>query len=831
MSSKFPRPAPAAKTSLPAITGSVTTFATPAFGSELQTAEWPKETEAEAQAWKHAALGPVAQIIRSASVRPSRVKGVVGGERGARDVAWRTWDIETSEWVQELAGDWWVDAQTAYDRHLAADLETLLLSAIQCLQIAGRFVVVSYPVTETGAVRTWPVDEFGRDVEVMFGGAPVAKTDRHEPGLKDVFASVDHGLWRTVVCRAGAVSNTGTSGRWSIREHNRELKLPVWSFVKHVAKDRAGVGGVGPWVQTAVNDIVLLDVATKTLLSALRSQILAPIWLTPDDVNPKQVEQINPAWLGPGFQGDSDDMVNAVTVLSGAVSFMVENAIRLGNAGAQVAPIMVDIDSEFIDKFKQVLLAREIDPKLIETWTAAVEKVALAADSSSDAFFGAGSASGFNRNIGDTMTDEQVQDAETRAGWVLAELCEAFVRPYVLGEVDTRPQRGVTLVDALDVKVFADTTGLRPPAKLSVADSTALYEAGVLSVSGVAEALSLPTEWLVQDDDSGSVPVGFALPKPTTPTVEVPPEPTAEPATETPAPEPGQTAVVASAALPAGTEFVNALLVEQERFITAMQAVADASIEAAAHRLGSILRSKVKDPDRRALIASAANHDIPDILGPARVVAALSQTDADKQGELWGVALAAVLASWAKEAKRFFARVRRLMVKFGVAVDAAAAAVTLTDNTIDEAVTRGSAVLSAGLTGVYTTRFLTPAEEGTSNAKLERAIEGGVVAAGVEQTVIRATSAMGGANVDHETSTADVSLGAVLGVVLAGTVAQSGAKIIGYEWVYGPAERANPAPWHVANAGAGVVTTVDQFEGWVGDHDGCKCLPVRPVLG
>ena len=56
------------------------------------------------------------------------------------------------------------------------------------------------------------------------------------------------------------------------------------------------------------------------------------------------------------------------------------------------------------------------------------------------------------------------------------------------------------------------------------------------------------------------------------------------------------------------------------------------------------------------------------------------------------------------------------------------------------------------------------------------------------------------------------------------------ATIVGYEWDYGPAERAAPAPWHLDNEGLGVVATLDDFDGFVNDHAGCKCRPVKPVL-
>lgn len=807
-------------------TAGVKVFSTVAFDVSQQTMPWPKETEQERQAWDHSTVGPVKQLLRRSVDKPASVGAFIGGVRGTREMAWRTWDDEAGKWVQQFEGDWWDEAQRLFDRFVAPDLADIIRVGLECLQVAGRFALVSYPVYATGAIRMDPVDEFGNVLRVPDSVARGADAAAVTKAVDDWRAANDQGLWKTRAIRVGSVKKLDPGSDRDPRlpsfgyaltiTDEKNLQIPSWCQIVVVSKDSAGGTAPDPgWVQTAAPEIEAYKAVLQTVSAAIKSQVLADLYMVPREATPYNPGDISESLFGPGLidkaLADKTDEVSAGSYVGAMIAKMTEAALRLGSQGAQVSPSIIDMDAEYIENVKPLKMGRQLDPKLVEMWEAAERHIVNVADSSTDAFFGAGAADGFNRNIGDVTQEQEAADAAARSQWILDRVNTAVISLWL------EASKQWPISDWSQTRIFVDASGLAPPQKPSAADVTALVNAGIMSPDGALSILGLPSDVGVQTDE----PV-----EPET----VEPEPI-----ETPDVEP-ELPVTAAAAVEM-FDLAKELQAIQTELIDYMVGAADMTLDRAAVKLGNVLRTQEKDQARKPLVAACHDpREIADVLGPDRVralVAKLDPEQEDQERRLFDEAVVALLVLWRKKAVTAWGRVKRAMVRAGLFASVDEANTVISSERIDELVASSETVLRAGMLTVFRDKLLAPAVNDVETAAIRRVLAGEAVGLSTESVIARAVSSAGGAIVDAATADPIVSAGLIGGpetqrLMSGGTLKR--ATIVGYEWDYGPAERATPAPWHIDNEGLGVVASLDDFDGFVNDHAGCKCRPVKPVL-
>ena len=799
----------------------VKVFKTPAYPDAEQTMAWPKETEPERQAWDNSTVGPVKQLLRKSVDKPASVGAFVGGVRGTRKMAWRTWDDETGEWVRELDGEWWDEAQRQYDRFVAADLADIIRVGLECLQVAGRFALVSYPVTASGKPRLVPVDEYGKPLRIPDSVVRGQDTVDAAGAVDNWRVSEDRGMWKTRAIRVGSVKPLTVSKDRDPRKaayaysltltDDKNLQIPSWCQIVVISKDSTGGAAPDPgWVQTAANEIDIYKSVLQTVSAAIRSQVLADLYMVPREATPYDPGAISDSLYGPGLidrqLADAADEVSAGSYVGAMIAKLTEAALRAGSQGAQVSPSIIDMDGEYIDSVKPLKMGRQLDPKLVEMWEAAERHIVNVADSSTDAFFGAGAADGFNRNIGDVTQEQESADAASRAQWIMDRVNTAVLSMWLEGA-------GLwPISDWSQTRIFVDASGLAPPAKPVASDVVALVNAGIVSPDGALSILGLPSDVAVTEDE------------PVEPSVE--PEPEPETAT-------ARVSVTAAATFDLAKE----LQAIQTELIDYMVGAADTALDRAAVKLGNVLRSQEKDPARKALVAACHDsRDIANVLGPERVralVAKLDPEQEDQERRLFDEAVVALLVLWRRKAVTAWGRVKRAMVRGGLFTSVAEADAVISDDRVDELVAASETVLRAGMLTVFRDKLLSPAVNDTDTAEIRRVIAGEPVGMSTESVIARTVSSAGGSIVDAATADPIVSAGLIGGpetqrLMSGGTLMR--ATIVGYEWDYGPAERAAPAPWHLDNEGLGVVASLDDFDGFVNDHAGCKCRPVKPVL-
>ena len=806
-----------------AVTAGVKVFSTLSFDASQQTMPWPKETEVERQAWDHSTVGPVKQLLRRSVDKPASVGAFIGGLYGTREVAWRTWDDDTGDWVQELDGEWWPEAQRLYDRFIAADLADIIRVGLECLQVAGRFALVSYPVTAAGSVRMEPVDEFGNTLKVPDSVVRGVDGESAAKAVDDWRVDTDKGLWKTRAVRVGSVKKLDESRDRDPRlpgfgysltvTDRKDLRIPSWCQIVLISKDSAGGTAPDPgWVQTAAPEIDAYIAVLNTVKASIRSQVLSDLYMVPREATPYDPGDLSDSLFGPGLidrkLADSTDEISAGTYVGAMIAKMTEAAIRQGSQGATVSPSIVDMDAEYIENVKPLKMGRQLDQKLVEMWEAAERHIANVADASTDAFFGNGAADGFNRNIGDVTAEQEAADAAARSQWVLDRVNTAVVSLWL------EAAKQWPISDWSQARIFVDPSPLNPPQKPSAADVTALVNAGIVSPDGALSILGLPSDVGVQTD--------------------VEPETVEDGGIETPA---VTESPVTAAAEVETFDLAKELQAIQNELIDYMVGAADMTLDRAAVKLGNVLRSQEKDQSRKPLVAACHDpRDIAGVLGPDRVralVAKLDPEQEDQERRLFDEAVLALLLLWRKKAVTAWDRVKRAMVRAGLFASAAEADTVLSGERVDELVATSEGVLRAGMLTVFRDRLLAPAANDIETTAIKRVLAGEPVGLSTESVIARTVSSAGGAIVDAATADPIVSAGLIGGpetqrLMSGGTLKR--ATIVGYEWDYGPAERKAPAPWHIDNEALGVVASLDDFDGFVNDHAGCKCRPVKPVL-
>jgi len=762
--------------------------------------------------------------LRQSYELPVQTELVLGATRGTTKVAWRTWDDAAQTWDVAFNDPIWADAQTAYDRHVANDWPDIVTGALECLQVAGRFALVSYPIGPDGKVRRYPVDEYGTELRHP---NYIALTDRDYAKVQatprfDAFVSSreyiewadaqnDRGLWKTRAVRVSAVAHSQRGWKLTV-SGDSVLMLPAWgTIIAHVVRD--DVSGACPrpgWVQTAVVEGRVYEAASFDVLTAVTSQMLAPFALVPSQAEPYHADQLDERLfaanlLNPALLEDNRN-VSAGSYLGAMLATAAQELISASSRGGSVRPTVLDIDGDYIDKIVVKDFGRPIDPKLVTAWKEALLRLVQVADTANDSFFGVGSASGFNRNIGDTIADSARTDATRRAQWIADRVCDTLIRPYLWSQGGQR--RLLAQVQA--VELFVDPASLQTPVRLSASDVVALVTADVITPETGAQMVGVPAAPTADAPTEGNGDTGDVA----------------------------STARVPVVAADTDTDFdLGAeLFAIQDRLFAELGTALEAVMNQAGDRVGAVLRSKenAKDRGRASLLAGVANSDVAATLGQTRVralLAGISSDEADQESHLFEKAIAVLVLLWNKKAKTAWRRIKAAFVRAGIyaTIDDA----TPSDSRVDELIAMGAAVLTAGAIDLFRDRLLYPAMSDSPSAVLTRVTAGEPAAVGVQSTVARTVTAAGGVPVDAETTDPGTLNPGMLGPGsdAATVLTDAGWQIVGYEWDYGTEPRTDPAPWHVDNAALGVVETIDMFEGHVGDHKGCLCHPVKVLWG
>lgn len=750
------------------VSGSVTEFVGSSFDrTEQENKRWPVESAAEARAWNDATLGAVYQLLRRPSDKAARVQVSLGLGQGASGIPWRKWDETSMRWVPVLDDSIWPVAQQAFDRHLDTIGETLRLLHI-CVAVSGRAAVLSYPVNHRGSPLPVSAD---------------ASTARY----------------KTIGLRVGSLRFK--NGSWEAATEDGVWEPHPDSIIGYLVKDWAGgKDQAAGWVMAARQEIATLRAVGQAVIASIRSQVLAKMLVVPLEASPASSDDLSIGNNGPGLAGDRRDLVEPESwgdYAGGQIASMIDAAITAGHEGAAVQPTILEMDSEYVAGIAEFDLGRRVDPGVLAAWEQAVVMLAQVSDASTDAFRGAGQSTGFNRNIGDTTEEEEIGQAEESARWICDQLCRLIIWPYL-----RRVGGGKTFTEEeiRKVQLLIDGSTLWTQPRLEPDQVAELVNVGVLSAEGALQALRLPSSFGPIDSLSDESSFGDA--------------------------EPGSgSAVVASVA--AGT-LADDLASIQQALIDEMTAASEMAWLQAGDRLGAILRSKEKDPGRKALLASIPNSGVAASLGAQRVQHLLGGIDNDTQAvqsQLWDKTLAGLRTVWNRIASKTFRKLRERIKREDV--DDAIVASVLSDRQIDGYVATGGDVLVAAMTVAYTEQLLNPAITDESTAALSRVAKGEPVGSGMEQAVARAVAAAGGNPVDGSTSAPEVGNGILLGPNLAPVL----PRPVGYKWNYGTAIRKTPAEWHVANSQLGVVQTPNMFDGWPNDHRGCLCGPIVPVFG
>lgn len=851
-------PAPvkfAPNTSIPMAVKAGASFYSVPVVSEAPTGKWPKETDTETKAWKNSAIGPVRQVIRKVAEKPSHVDVYVGAKRGTRTVVWRTWDDENGTWERDFAGapgDVWEQAQTAFDRHVDADTADVIRIGLECLQIAGRFALVSYPVTAQGHARYGPVDEYGNPltpppditgpVETALRGNNAKNVAKAVEALNQWCLANDQGIWKTRATRIASVSERNAekpktaADPWAVTTYSlavddQTLQLASWSFLSLVTRDSAGGASADPgWVHTAVAEIEAYMAACKAVVASLNSQILAPFIAVPKEATPIDRSDLAEELFGPGLiRGKRDDpgAVSRAAYVGAMVALGAKAAIDQGKVGATVSPTMLDIDGDMIEKIRVLDIGRKLDPEIVATWQAALKVLVDASEAAADSFFGAGSASGFNRNIGTVTAENEAADAGRAAQWVMDRVCESLVAPYF------RASGTVSFAEWRQVRICVDASVLSPPPVLSARDVQGLVAAGVISEAGALKVLRLPSDVGADPEDAPGA------------TLEPAAEPTPDPP---PTPEPVADAAdalglidlapITAAATTAETEaLADNLVAIQAELMAYMAGQTDAAIDRAAVRLGAILRSNEKDPDRKPLVAGVGNRDVAAALGAERVAAILAKldpTEEDTEARLFDEALVALVAAWGVAAKTAWGKIRNAFVAAGIFASVAESETVLSKARENDLIDGSGNVLRAGVLDVFRSKLLDPTTVDDEAPVVKRIKDGEPSLVSATAAIALAAAALSGVGIIPGVANKAASVGLAAGpeieTLLAGTPTGPTGRISGYLWSPSLTPPDRQAPWHTDNVAMGIVATPENFNGFPHDHIGCRCPAVRPVI-
>ena len=830
---KHPRSVVRLTTTADPITASVATYQWPTSGGGPGS-RLPAETTDEKAAWENSTNGQVAQMLRTSTDKPASVNVTLGKRTGVGTQSWREWDNDTDSWKVALTDPIWPIAQRAWDRHIERDLPELIDLGLQAMQIAGRFVLVSYPVDENNKVRYYPVDEMGREVRhpnyASYTEQEWATARTKDMRVVEFLASAAYaewaagvdinGRWKTVAVRLGTVTYDSTAEAYALTtETSHKMLLPRWAYVFVIsAGSSVGASPKPGWVQTAALEIGLYQKASNALLSAVGSQHPALVLAVPKQGSPYNPAELPDALFGHGLLSKelrtprADGRTPTVSpggYLGAKIAAAAQKVAQLGGTGVQVTPVIVEMDAEHIGDIRVLDLGKKVDKEALNVWREALSKLTSAASVVTDAFTGAGSASGFNRNIGDYTAEEVASDAKKRAQWIVDQIVDSIVARYLLAE-----QR-FTLAEIGGVDGIVDASGLQPVKKLGAGEIAALVKAGAITPEGALTVLGI---------DPGFAPERTAAPVETS-AEHAPTSGPSAPARPVRAAEPADDVVDVDG-------LVAEIVAAQTECITALDAALELQLTTAADRLGAVLRSKERDVARKAAIAGCANHDVIREIGRDRAMqlleltAGLTPEESEKELALFDKTVAALAALWTRKGTAMWKRIRRAFVTYGL-YDTVSD-VPIDDTAIGDAVAAGALVIAAGARRLFR-RLFDPAVSDTETTDLVKLAEGDPINISVHDISARTVTASAGGPVDAETVTTDVGSGVFTDTGPVATVLTSnGLQVIGYSWDYGTAEREQPAPWHVANSALGTVASRDEFDGFPGDHKGCLCGPIIP---
>jgi hypothetical protein len=607
--------------------------------------------------------------------------------------------------------------------------------------------------------------------------------------------SKDKGTWDLQVTRGSKIT--------LIRPVVFDLR---WSHPRYPDESRG-------WVMSALDIVRDLRTFTMAQRSAARSGIPADLLIVPLEANPKKPAPLGvdeaPEDATTDPQELADDFAADVEALIG--EFMLE-VINDVDAGTGAVPGVLAVPQDFVEKFRTLKFAREVDRGLGELVNQSRQRLSEAADCPPETLRGFGST---NRWNGSQIADDEYRryfkpKAKAMADAFTAGPFRTVMEAAGLSEVMRR----------LNLRILVDPSDAVAPPDYSKI-GLGLLDRAVVGPKGLRALLRIPESFAPDDDELEAMKEWKQLAKPQAQDNagrgDQGPPSSSEPVDES------KGAVVhghlrdvpralAASTTPLGDRLHAIDLTARSRLEEACEAALDRAMDRAAAKLRSwARRAKVDDLDS----------------APTETAAFLTWLGVDRRLRLAGEFGGGPEDMWSAALSTLVARYRTIASEaFAQAI--AAAEVELPQVEIDAAIARGEAVLVAGMMELAEQQLFdeSPVSEGEATSLRVPA-----------PLMRRVLAVAGGALGVGPGLTPDIE--AALGIAF-GPLMQREVKVERLEWVYGTAHRAKHFQPHLDLSGkqfesqadpdlaGSVFTTTGPF--WFpGDHLGCQCS-WKPIL-
>lgn len=620
---------------------------------------------------------------------------------------------------------------------------------------------------------------------------------------------------RWIVCTPGAITHMKNINGLDEYElsvtRTRKIKLPTAIVHPFAWADGRYPGEPSAWVIGALDVCRDIRSFTMALRAAARSGIPADLFLVPTEASP---QAINPQGWGPGDEGAivtaqtaADEWAAKVEDLIGEY---VTTVLEDMNTGNSIIPGVLAVESRFVEFFKKISFARQVDRGIGELVRDARLRLASAADCAPEMLKGLGTTNRWN--------GAQVADDEYRRYYRPKAEAIADQWTHRLLWADLK-ERGFAPDEYRKIRVLVDSTGV-----VAEPDFTTIAPAAmdrfVIGPSGYRRLLHIPESAAPTPAETTLMKEIGAGPASTPGPGQGDTGPPSDPGT----PNPSKGTVVHKAVhmqngsavvLAAGPDY-NAMadklaaieLRTRAKLVEACESALDRSIEKAGAHLRNWARKA--GGDLRALSAST---EWPAGCKPAALLELANTNTDNRREELFTAALAALLVHWHRIALAAFASAALVVGQQPRQADVNAAV----DRSVE--LLRLSMLMLADEVLFGRPGIPEPTIGEVSHVRIP---------AGLIARVLGTAGGSPGITAGL-TGAVEAALGLVFGPLIEKLLPAS----TGLLWVYGdPAERRTPFPEHEALDGGlfngptdpALTGSVFASHWFPGDHRGCQCM-------